>query len=811
MKPTFSKLLPLLFFCTATGLVSVTAQELGVVPAVQSWDAGQGLLETKGRSVALAAGIQATLAKDLTDAGLIAAKSEGSADVVITLDRAGRDLKPGGYAIEIGDKVILRGADLEGAFNGSRTLLQLLRHDSKLPKGTIIDWPGSPRRMLMLDVARKPFPLPVLKDYLRMMAWYKMNELHLHLSDEAFGGGYTGFRVESKKFPGLASKDLFYTKEDLRDLQDLAHSLGITITPEIDMPGHARCFTDYWPETALAGHPGYMDVTNPKTIERMKELLDEMIPIFDAPDFHIGTDEYRVGGGPRQVELHEGFRQFINTMNAYIRAKGKNTRIWSGFESMKGTTEIDPSVTIDMWETEDAKKQVELGHKVINSNQGYTYIVPGAHYYGVNNGGVYQSWLPWNISGNPANNPPKGDPAVLGSKLHVWNDQGPTGYTMTEIAGLAFPSMQAFAEKMWGTKGSPDYAMFQKRAAQTLPVPDVHVFDRLPAKTKEGLVFELPTERDLASADAKFPLMTGSRTDLEYPWTLVMEIKKTADSDKRGVILSSGLAEICSDFSRTEEHKSKDAAGKEVKTSTTRKGLSIVRACGTPGADPASSHIAKDLSGVCGDSPATNTWVKVAVTADKNRTTMFVNGVKAGDCNVQGLCPLAMLGSATGNSFVGKVRNLKVFDHTLSAKEIGRAAGLDVPDNLAAGCQATASASDSSHGFTPGMATDEDASTRWSSGPTGADQWLAVDLGCEKEFNTVGLSWESARAGEIQIEVSHDGKDWKQVAASKVESDATTVSFPMIKVRHVRIQMKHPTTSWGYSVFGIEVLKRAGR
>jgi hexosaminidase len=362
------------------------------------------------------------------------------------------------YRLEIGARdLTIRAGTAAGAYWATRTLLQLLAQTNELPRGVVVDAPLYARRMLMLDVGRKPTPLPVLYDYLRLMAWHKMNELHLHLSDEAFGGGYTGMRVQCDTFPGLASEDLHYTKAELRALQDFAQARGIVITPEIDMPGHARAFTDYWPDLLIPGESkSYLDVTNPKTIERMKALLDELIPVFDAPDFHIGTDEYRIGGSPeRKTELHEAFRKFINTMNAHIRSKGKNTRIWSGFEHMKGTTDIEGTVIIDMWETDDAKGQIARGHAVINSNHGRTYIVPGAHYYGVSNPGIYNSWEPWMVSGDATKNPTPDDPKLLGGKLHVWNDQGPTGYTQTEIAWLTRPQPARLRGEAVGHQGLP--------------------------------------------------------------------------------------------------------------------------------------------------------------------------------------------------------------------------------------------------------------------------------------------------------------------------------------------------------------------
>lgn len=692
-------------------LLSVLAArgELNVVPAVQQWATGMGMFSVKGAKIVTdekSASELDPVAKDfqntlkLTGCGDFALSHGSSPKNGQLFMSLANDPKLGteGYKIEIGDGIVVSANSPAGIFYGTRTLLQLLAQDQTnltLPCGTITDWPQYSHRMLMLDVGRKPFPLSVLKDYLKMMAWYKLNELHLHLSDEAFGGQYTGFRVQCDTFPGLASKDLFYTKQELREFQDEARQLGIIITPEIDMPGHARVFTDYWPDLQNPKlSKSYLDVTNPKTIERLEKLLDEMIPIFDAPDFHIGTDEFNLGGMSKaeKEQFGEAFRQFINTMNTHIRSKGKNTRIWSGYESMPGTTLPDPSVTIDMWVTHDAKTLIEQGHKVINSSDGQTYIVPGAHYYGVNNGGIYNNWEPWKISGDMTKNPAKDDPHLLGGKLHVWNDQGPTGYNMTEIATLALPSLQAFAEKLWGTKGSKDYTEFQQRAALTLPVPGVTVFDRI-AAGKDGVVLDVSREQTLATTNAtvSLPFAGKPHADLEWPWTMTLEVCKAAETGRRGVILSSDLVEICSDFSREEEIKTKDAAGNEVKTKVVRRGIGLVRAAGSPGADPsasmkvnqvshvygspATSALVNDVSHASGEALPLNQWVTLTIVGERGHTTLYVNGRPAGGYNDQMVCPLAWLGSSTGNSFVGKVRNLRIINRALTVKEIGPAAG----------------------------------------------------------------------------------------------------------------------------------------
>lgn len=798
-----------LFAFTSSAPTTLHAAELpGVVPAVQSWQHAGGKLDLQSAKVqsdphpediALAKQVSAELARPgkNTDSG-----------TVVLLTREGAEAKrPGGYTMEIADKVTIRSASHAGLVSGTRTLLQLAKQSPLLPKGVVTDWPVYKHRMLMLDVGRKPFPMPVLKDYIRMMSWYKMNELHMHFSDEAFGGSYASFRIQSDVFPGLAAKDFSYSKQDIRELQDFAKAHGVTITPEFDMPGHARCFTNYWPDTMLKDYPNYVDVTNPKTIENLKRLLDEMIPLFDGPDIHIGTDEYRVGNRP---DLHEAFRKFINTMNAHVRSRGKNCRIWSGFEHMKGTTEIDPTVIIDMWETDDARSQIAKGHPIINSNHGRTYIVPGCHYYGISRQGIYQNWEPWMVSGDNSKNPSKDEPKLLGGKLHVWCDMGPTGYTHQEIADLTLPGLQAFAEKLWGTKGSADYATFEKRAALTLPVPGISVLDRLPSK--DGVLLDLPAEQSLTNKDSliPLPLARAERGDLEYPWTLTFDIRPSKDAGaNRGVILSSELAEICagSAAGAATEIVTEFADGTKRSGKIQTAGLGTVRLAGAPqGKDPFSGYLSHDVSKFSGKSLPAETWSSVCITGTAGANTIHLNGEKIFESNNQMLCPLRWLGSKTGNSFTGSIRKLKVVNRALSPKEIAKAAGIEIPDNLAAGAEASASASDSAHGLVPANLTDDNPATRWSSGITPAPQWVVLDLRKPVSFNTVAITWETAVPGSYQIQVSDDAEQWRDVLTGDANPGRSSATFPNTKARHLRVAMSKPKTQWGYSIHEIEVL-----
>ncbi len=651
---------PTLFLCASfaslTPIQPATAQTNAapvVVPAVQQWRGGTGTYDAS-RAVFMSD------SPALTPIARIANRDWGLKPVTasrirLVLDPAFTNASPEAYAIEIGDGVNVRAATPQGVFYGTQTLLQMLAQDTKLPRGTIEDYPLCRRRMLMLDVGRKPWPLPAVRDMLRMMAWFKFNELHLHLNDEAFSETYSAFRVQSDVFPELASKDLFYTKQQIRDLQAYARAYGITITPEIDTPGHSAALTRAWPDLGYPGQASYLDVRKPETVARMKRLLDEMIPLFDAPDFHIGTDEYRVQA-PSEVkaQLQEAFLHYINTLSAYVESKGKNCRIWFSPEH-DGAVPLNPRLIYDMWNSSNAPKYIRQGHRVINSNEGVSYIVPGCHYYGVNNAHVYQNWKPWEFA-RSEENPEPSNPLFVGAKLHIWNDQGPTGYTLTEIALLARPSLMAFSQAMWGPRGFATYGEFESRTRPLQIIPGVTIFDRIPAD-EQGRVLNQTGEVQLTDASRSIALpYFKPRADLEYPWTLIVQVRKTAEGDGRGVLLSSDLVELCDRYTDRKDPK--------------RRGLAWVRAAGAPGKTPGESFLSKDVSRVYADSLPLNQWVTLAAVGTAGRTTLYLNGEKIGEHNDQMVCPLARIGSPHGESFVGSVRGLKVFNRAFTPDEI---------------------------------------------------------------------------------------------------------------------------------------------
>ncbi len=645
-------------------VLNASNDKINLIPTPQFWRPGTGVLELKevgfgitdNDKSGLLDGLLGEFEEELYAVGKI--KVTSSAKIKIDFVYVeGTAMGKEGYELIIGDNIEIRANEYSGLLYGTRSLLQLLTQSKKnnsLPRGTVTDFPEYKIRMLMLDVGRKFIPFEDLKDYIRSMAWVKMNELHLHLNDNSFGH-YPGYRLESEAYPELTSKDGFYTWKQIRQLQDFAHIYGITITPEIDSPGHSLAFTTVRPDLKSPYlNEKYLDIMNPETYRFMETILSEIIPHFDAPDFHIGTDEYRlhvIKDKEVKEQLGEKFRQYITYFNAYVRGKGKNCRIWSGYEHMPGTTEPDVSTIIDMWETSDAKGKSDAGYSFINSSHYYTYIVPGAPYYGVDDAFVYNKWTPEIFSDKSEQNLEKGAKGLLGSGLHVWTDLGPSGYTTTEVARLSLPSMITFSEKMWGTKGFDNYDDFKILRDEMLHIPLTTLLDR--NFENEKPVFK---EKNInLQKDKVNPMKTGYGTNnLEYPWTLTMTLTRTGNSDGEEVLLSSDLATLYSDLEHVYENKKK-------KEKITKKGIAVVRANMDIGDTPIKSHKPDYL--VFNYQLPEGETVIAKLVGEKKKTSLYVDGELIESYNIQSVCPIKNIGSDKESVFNGVIEKMEILNY----------------------------------------------------------------------------------------------------------------------------------------------------
>ncbi|MCZ6618019.1 MAG: family 20 glycosylhydrolase [Gammaproteobacteria bacterium] len=218
------------------------------------------------------------------------------------------------YRLEVTDELVnLRAATEWGVLHGLNTLAQLVTPTGNLPTVLVEDTPRFPWRGLMIDVARHFIGIGVLRRTLDVMACYKLNVLHLHLTDDQ------AFRLRSRTFPRLASEPS-YTSAELAGLVGYAAARGIRVIPELDMPGHSTSWLAAYPEwgnerteaTRRYGvHPGCLDPTSETVYEAIAALLGELDEIFPDRYVHIGGDE-----------VHPAWWSGSESIRAFMRANG---------------------------------------------------------------------------------------------------------------------------------------------------------------------------------------------------------------------------------------------------------------------------------------------------------------------------------------------------------------------------------------------------------------------------------------------------------------------------------------------------------
>jgi hexosaminidase len=263
------------------------------------------------------------------------------------------------YSLAIeGDRVVLRAAEPAGAARGLATFVQILAAgpspgggELRVPCGRILDGPGYAWRGLSLDLARAFFTPGEVRRVVDLIALYKLNVLHLHLTDDQAWRLPTG-RPAGRGGPGGAgySADI-YGAEDLRALVGYAADRFVTIVPEVDMPGHALALAEIRPELASgrnqveAGSPPgqvhrtvWLDPELPATFEVVREVLADVAAIFPGPYMHIGGDEPR--GMPRDL-----YASFVDRTRGLVRSLGRRPVGWQ--ETVRAG--LGPEDVIQYW------------------------------------------------------------------------------------------------------------------------------------------------------------------------------------------------------------------------------------------------------------------------------------------------------------------------------------------------------------------------------------------------------------------------------------------------------------------------------
>lgn len=406
---------------------------------------------------------------------------------------------PEAYSLRVTPQAVrLSSPSGAGLFYGLQTLLQMVSGKGDVKACTVDDYPRFPYRGIMLDVSRHFFSKEFVKKQIDAMARYKLNRLHLHLTDAA------GWRLEIKKYPRLTqfaawrSKPTwkewwnggrqyreegapdayggYYTQQDARELVDYARRHYITIIPEIEMPAHSEEVLTAYPELSCTHEPykqADFCVGNEKTFEFLENVLTEVMAVFPSKYIHIGGDEAAKTSWKTcplcQQRIKDEHLDGVNGLQSYLihriekflNAHGRQIIGWD--EILDGG--LAPNATVMSWRgTEGGLAAVRMGHPAIMSPGSYCYIdsyqdAPPTQPEAL--GG----YLPLEkvYSYNPVpDSIADGEKKLLkGVQANLWTEYVPTP---EHAEYMLYPRALALSEVGWSTPADKNYKDFHRRA-----------------------------------------------------------------------------------------------------------------------------------------------------------------------------------------------------------------------------------------------------------------------------------------------------------------------------------------------------------
>lgn len=423
------------------------------------------------------------------------------------VDPNATDIPDEGYQLEIDEAGVRLTAKTEtGLFYGKQTLLQLLTPNG-LPYVKINDQPRFPYRGLHLDVSRHFFDKEEVKKLMNVMSYYKLNTLHLHLTDAG------GWRLQIDKYPKLTQEGAFrtqsdwrewwdngkdrqylkegtegayggyYTKDDIRDMLAYAAEKHITIIPEIEFPAHSDEVFVAYPELCCAGKShtsGDFCIGNPKTFEFMENVLTEVIELFPSEYIHIGGDEagkntwktcpkcQALMKKEKLANVDELQSYMIRKAEEFLNSKGRRLIGWD--EILEGG--LAPEATVMSWRGEAAGfKSARMGHDVIMTPGSYMYFdfyQADPRYQPVAIGGYTPIRKVYNYNPIPQDSLTAEEAKhFLGVQANTWTEYIPTP---EHLEYMMFPRALAVAEIGWTPQEKRDWQDFKPRVNAHIPV-----------------------------------------------------------------------------------------------------------------------------------------------------------------------------------------------------------------------------------------------------------------------------------------------------------------------------------------------------
>lgn len=434
-----------------------------------------------------------------------------SGDITLYVDPGAAGVGPEGYRLDVTrDGISVVGTDHAGVFYGLQTLSQLMPPDAEtgaiqrgaveIPAVSIVDEPRFAYRGMHLDVARHFFGPDFVKRYIDLLARYKINRFHWHLTEDQ------GWRIEIDAYPRLtevaAWRDEtqlghgsepfngdgqryggFYTKDEIRDIVAYAEERFVTIIPEIEMPGHATAALAAYPEFACHDRPikvattwgVFEDIYCPtdETFDFLETVLEEVIELFPGEYVHIGGDEapktqWEESDFVQNLMVEEGFREveqvqgyFIRRIERLLNERGKRLIGWD--EILEGG--LAPNATVMSWRgTIGGIEASRMGHDVVMTPYSHLYFDYYQSEDQENEPFAIGGFLPLDTvySYEPIPGPLRERDAerIIGAQANVW-----TEYMKTpeHVEYMLLPRMLALSEVVWTPREQKEYEDFLQR------------------------------------------------------------------------------------------------------------------------------------------------------------------------------------------------------------------------------------------------------------------------------------------------------------------------------------------------------------
>jgi hexosaminidase len=408
----------------------------------------------------------------------------GTAPATVTLELGGAAaLGDEGYELGVtASSVRLVARAPAGLFHGVQTVRQLLpaAGPRRIPAVGIRDRPRFAWRGAMLDVARHFRSVREVKRFVDLMALYKLNRLHLHLSDDQ------GWRIAVTSWPRLSTrggstqvgggKGGWYTQAQYADLVRYAAARYVTVVPEIDMPGHVHAALSSYPKLACDGKPsplytgidvGFSSLCIGKavTYDFVSDVIGELARLTPGPWIHIGGDE---ASATRAAD----YVRFVQRVQAIVESYGKRMIGWEDV----GRAKLDQSTVVQHWNIDRTKaalsaRAVRQGAKVIMSPADHAYLDMkydastrlGLRWAGYTSVRDAYTWDPARqVAGVGAND-------LLGVEAPLWSE---TVQSMRDAEYLAFPRLIGIAEIGWSPARGRSWAEYRLRLAAQGPLLD---------------------------------------------------------------------------------------------------------------------------------------------------------------------------------------------------------------------------------------------------------------------------------------------------------------------------------------------------